>query len=80
MRRRFLKFSKVFNSFLEFLTVMVLTFVLSQCFIVKLLTNVLFCFFCFVLFVSVEKQGYWSRESAKTLYNGNYERNVCLKL
>ena len=79
MRRRFLKFSKVFNSFLEFLTVMVLTFVLSQCFIVKLLTNV-FSFVFFFFFVSVEKQGYWSRESAKTLYNGNYERNVWLKL
>ena len=35
----FKSFSKVFNSCLEFLTVMVLTFVLSQCFIVKLLTT-----------------------------------------
>ena len=35
----FLKFFKVLNRFLEFLTVMVFTFVLSQCFIVKLLTK-----------------------------------------
>ena len=37
--RRTSSLLKFFDSFLEFLTVMVLTFVLSKCFIVKLLTK-----------------------------------------
>ena len=38
-RRSVVAFLEFFTVFWEFLTVMVLTFVLSQCFIVKLLTK-----------------------------------------
>ena len=58
-RRNVVAFLEFFTVFWEFLTVMVLTFVLSQCFIVKLLTKPILLFKECSLKVIFKSRCYW---------------------